>query len=378
MIVESERQTVGPGWRAAPQLPLVIFPDDGEVGRVPHFDTAARSALTPALTGLRCLARALRSASGRTPELESAFDGACASLRFFLDSIAGTIRPVVIPRALPVLPVHEYFGVRRARLSPEQHAAQAAAIILRTIGDLRHALLDVNDGAAEVEALATALARLRDRDALALEVDGAASEPALPSEPEYTGLERWIVAHQGYFLLNLYAAFNIRQAVRAMVRRDNESAVELLQEASVYVRGFTAAMLHSGAFSSAYYCTVVRPTMQPPAVPVLLTGTMQAEHASYRAAIDELLEACPEPFLELVRASPALALARDSLLEADLLDIERHVIVAAVLVGNDHSIVQHEDAPVNAVSALRRMRHARAARYCSLMRFGDRFAESER
>jgi len=272
--------------------------------------------------------------------------------------------------------VHEYFGVRRARLSPGQHAAQAATIILRTIADLRHALLDVNDGAAEVEAMAMALARLRDRDAITPEGDGEASESGSPRESEHTGLERWIVAHQGYFLLNLYAAFNIRQAVRAMVRRDDGHAVELLRDAAVYVRGFTAAMMHSGAFSSAYYCKVVRPTMQPPTVPVLLTGTMQAEHSSYRSAIDELIEACPEPFLKLVRVFPAVALARDSLLEADLLDIERHVIVAAALVGNDHSIVQHEDAPVNAVSALRRMRHARAARYCSLMRFGDRLVES--
>src|SRR5262249_35887018 len=131
-------------------------------------------------------------------------------------------------------------------------------------------------------------------------------------QPAGDGLERWITVHHAYFLLNLHAACSVRAATAALAQGDETTAVDLLREACVYVHGFTAAMVHAAAVSSAYYRAVVRPTMQPPAVSLLLTGGMQPEHASYRLAIKQLLRSAGEPFVSLVRTRRPLAEARDA------------------------------------------------------------------
>jgi hypothetical protein len=135
-------------------------------------------------------------------------------------------------------------------------------------------------------------------------------------------------------------------------------------------------MMHSAALPARYYAERVRHTMAPPAAPMNLTGRLQPEHKAYRAALDALLDALPQPYAELAEGYPELAAARTALLDADLIDIERHVCVADTLVGGDHSLVQPDGGEENAVAVLRLMRHLRAARYCPLVPFGDRFAAS--
>lgn len=355
--------------RGAPRVPLVVLPGDGEVRRAPRLATGSRRRLATASRSLGTLRRALDRAGGR----ERGLDRALARAAEAMHGLAASLRPHLPERLAeatePAVPVHEYFGVRQAPLAPEQHAAQTAAVLDRALADLAQAPVDLNDVAAEVDAMAAVL-RL-------LEGGGRAPAPAAAGRtrlyrPRGDGMERWILVHHLYFLLNLHAAAAVREACAAIRAGADPAAVRLLDEARTHVRGMTAVMLHSGAVSAGYYRDRVRWTMAPPAVPVLLTGLMQPEHASYRAAMEELLEASPEPFLALVRGRRELAFARDALLEADLLDIERHVGVAAALVGDDRSLVQHEQAPENAISTLRRMRHARAARYCAFMRFGDR------
>lgn len=367
--------------RGAPRVPLVVFPQDGEVLRLAPLDAAARQALDAARDALLSLRVALDGVTGRGEELDHALETAVAGLRRLSGALAAELPLLEAEQTIPSVPVHSYFGVRAAPLTPLHHAAQVAAILFRSLADARRALVDLNDLSAEVQAMLQMLQRLApangrpgDRARRA-----PADEPGVAAyEPDGDALERWILVHHLYFLLNLYAAAAVRAAVRALADGAPESAPALLDEATVYVRGLTAAMMHSGDLPAAHYQAVVRPTMQPPFQPLPLTGAMQPEHASYRAAIEELLAAVPASFLALVRHDRALALARDSLLSADLVDIERHTVVAGMLVGDDHSLVQHEQAPDNAVSILRRMRHARAARYCPLMRFGDRWIESER
>ncbi len=363
--------------RAAQSVPIVVLPEQISANP-PALSSESRIALDRAVWRISVLREVLHCATAATRKLPEALKLATDGLRTLAVSIllgATGIDEIEIE----TLPVHECFGVRRAHQTPEQHLSQVANILSRTVGDLNYALINMHDTTAEIEATAAILNRFQS-GYVALGSCGQTENvrsAQVPYEPTGDGLERWVLVHHAYFLFNLYAALTARLCVEAIQRDDEEQAAALLRETSVYVRGFTAAMVHSAAVPSEYYCDIIRPTMQPPAMALHLTGTMQVEHASYRSALDQFFEICGESFLWLVRTKPKLALARDELLEADLLDIERHIWVASVLVGNDKSLTQHEQSPENAVSALRRIRHARARRYCPLMRFGDRMIQHE-
>jgi hypothetical protein len=356
--------------RGAPGVPLVILPSDGAVRARPHLGDAAWDALDAALAALVGLRRALRFATLPLAQLP-AFGGAVDALRAFVDELPP---PELVSQAIgmPASPVHAYFGVCVAPLTPDECAAQVATIAFRALVDLRYAPIDLNDAAAEIEAMTAMLAAFHDYRTSSNGARGGIGGTDRSSYvPRGDGLERWIAVHHLYFVLNLFAASAVADAADAVARDDDDRAAALLAEATTYVRGFSAAMVHSGAIASDYYGEVVRPTMQPPAVPVLLTGSMQTEHAAYRAALGLFIGRLAQPFRTLVREHRELAVARGALLDADLLDVERHICVAHALVRDDHSLVQHAQAPDNAVAALRRIRHARAARYCELVRYGD-------
>jgi hypothetical protein len=133
-------------------------------------------------------------------------------------------------------------------------------------------------------------------------------------------------------------------------------------------------MAHSAAMPAAYYAQHVRLTMGPPHASVNLTGSMQPQHKAFRAAMRRLIETLPDDHDDLIRREPGLAAARSALLNADLIDIERHAHIADKLIGDEHSLVQREEGKENAVSMLRTMRHLRAARYARLVPYGDRLA----
>lgn len=114
--------------------------------------------------------------------------------------------------------------------------------------------------------------------------------------------------------------------------------------------------------------------MVPTVVPVPLSGNMHVEYQLYRACVDELLEVLPEPVNELALPEPELAFAREELLEADLIEAERHVCLVEPVVGNARSLIQAPRSSENAVAVLRRMRHRRAAQFEPFLRFGDHLA----
>jgi hypothetical protein len=104
-----------------------------------------------------------------------------------------------------------------------------------------------------------------------------------------------------------------------------------------------------------------------------LSGRQHRGYKVFRAAMKDLLAVMPEPYGQLAARDPELATARDALLEADLIDSERHVTLAYSMVRLQRSIAQLPDGPDNAVGELRLMRHRRAAHYAPLLRFGDHY-----
>ncbi|WP_344314756.1 hypothetical protein [Fodinicola feengrottensis] len=347
---------MGSSVRAAPRVPLVVLPATTEV--LEPISGAATVAV--ALDRLSRLA----AEPDRRIGLDAALPIAVRECRRLLvaQTCAG---PVDNGERMPAdFHVHEYFGVRRGKVSARDAAVHATAIVYRALVDLGFATVDGNDIAAEATGMR-----------LALTSAGAKGKhengPLVDYRPDGDGLERWIVTHHLYFLFNVRAADHIRLAIGALGERRWQAAAESLRVAAEYVRALTAAMAHSAALSRDYYRDVVRPTMSPPAAPTELTGRMQPEHRAYRRGLGALLDVLDQPYDELHARSPALATAREELLDADLLDIERHVCVADALVRADRSLVQQERGSENAVATLRQMRHQRAARYRPLVRYGD-------
>ncbi|WP_405581913.1 hypothetical protein [Streptomyces sp. NBC_01190] len=361
--------------RACPALPIVVLPEDGVVRCRARLAPSVETTLLAAVDALTALHGELLSREGAAGSREATTETAVARV----DRLAAetTADPMDTAALVPVVPNHDYFGVRTAKLDDARLAAETTAIVARALTDLRHARLGANDRAAEVLAMAALLRRLALGQGLAPR-QGAAAEPrprvtdARPApQPAQDELTRWVVTHHLYFVLNLAAADAVSRAVPALAAGERDTAFEAVREAVVLVRGFTAAMMHAGDMSAPCYDAKVRPTMHPPAVPEALTGRTQPEHRAFRRAMRRLVHVSAVPFAEMAAADPELALARDALLEADLQDIERHIIVTAALVGDDRSLVQSGQAAESAVRVLRTMRHARAESYRDLMRFGD-------
>jgi hypothetical protein len=190
-------------------------------------------------------------------------------------------------------------------------------------------------------------------------------------EQEWTA--RWIVGHQVHVLFNICAAVAVTDAVHHLCHGASEAALRRLGHATTYVRGFPAAMTHASTIPVDYYTAVVRPSMQPPSVARPLSGRQHRGYKIFRGAMKALLAVLPDPYEQLAARDPELAAARDALLEADLVDSERHVTLAYSMVHLQRSIAQLPDGPDNAVGELRLMRHRRAAQYAPLIRFGDHY-----
>jgi hypothetical protein len=367
--------------RALPRVPLVVFADDPSAPAAPApVPPVARAAADQADVALGQLHGLSRRVADRRASLDVAMAAAIAACHGLAAELAASTPRVPAEDVPARLPIHEYFGVRQAPVNPAQVATQAAMVVYRGLVDLQFALIDVNDMTTEVATMRLTLADVIGPAASGASAGLAEARELAAADAEYqptgAGLERWIVAHHVYFLFNLRAAAEVHAGLGALARGETVAAAGHLARAAHYVRGFTAAMAHSTAMPADYYAQQVRHTMGPPNAPVNLTGGMQPQHKAFRAAIRRLVDALPDVHSELAAREPGLAAARAALLEADLIDIERHAHIADKLVGSDHSLVQRENGKENAVSMLRTMRHLRAARYAPLMPFGDQLVTS--
>lgn len=331
-----------------------------------------RQQVQDAVTALRELARVAATADRRV-----GLDGHLPCAQHALGRLVPVLADVTELGPAEELPesvlVHRYFGVRRARWSDRPIALHALVMIDRALLDVGLAAVDGNDVAAEAEAMVEIVAAIG-RGSTGVDAapthlaapDGSARSTVLGYRPDGSSLDRWIVSHHLYFLFNVHAAARIHAAIDCVRVAALRSAARHLRVAATLVRGFTGAMAHSSTVSREHYRDVVRPTMSPPAAPVGLTGSMQPEHRAFRRSVEMLLATLDQDQRQLAALSPELAIAREMVLEADLVDLERHVCVADMLVREEPSLAQRHDES-SAVSVLRRMRDERSDRYTRLM-----------
>ncbi len=362
---------------ACPDIPIIVLPKNNVLRGGTRLPGTVETARLTAITALTLLRAELLSPDGGEGTAGVSMDAAVDTVSRL--AIEAMVTPMDAASLQPIVPNHEYFGVRTASIDDTYLVSEVTTIVARALIDLRTARVNLNDQAAEIRAMIEILKNLVSGDG------GSAPRSARDSAgcgaqyvPGRDELTRWVITHHLYFVLNLAAADAVSRAVAALAEADRDAALAALQQATVYVHGFTAAMVHSGDMSAPCYNAKVRPTMQPPAVRTALTGRTQPEHRAFRKAMQNLVRVSPEPFAKLAAEDPELALARDALLEADLHDIERHIVVTAALVGDGFSIVRGEESSESAIAVLRMMRHTRAMAYCDLMKFGDPVGRSAR
>ncbi len=271
-------------------------------------------------------------------------------------------------------PVQGYFRVRTTALTAQQAALHAALVIHSGIANLRSTPLAGSDIARETAAMRQVvldLAGTGDDAQHEIEPDNAAIDPVPAHTQQQVWLSRWIIGHHVHVLFNVYATMALQDTIRLLRAGTVHPALDQLTRATTYVHGFAAARAHAAALPADFYNEVVRPTMVPTVVTVPLSGSMHVEYQMYRERVNELLTVLPEPVNELALREPGLAFAREALLEADLIEAERHVCLVEPVVGNLRSLIQPPRSRENAVAVLRLMRHRRAAQFEPFLRFGD-------
>ncbi|MFI6475316.1 hypothetical protein ACIBL5_34320 [Streptomyces sp. NPDC050516] len=285
--------------------------------------------------------------------------------------------PAVVGEALPADSISQsFFRVREQELSDQQAALHGVLVIHRALEDLCEAPLSGGDLALELAGMRQAMVDLTGatpgtgRD---FEPSAAVLEPGMEASLEDVWSARWLIGHQVHVLFNVCAAVAVADAAGRLRLGDSDAALLRLSDATVYVRGFPAAMTHASTIPAEYYRASIRHTMAPPSVDVPLSGRQHRGYKLFRAAMRDLLSVVPDSFEHLAARAPELAEARGALLEADIVDGERHVTLAYSMVHLDRSIAQNPEGPDNAVAELRLMRHRRAAQYASLIRFGDHY-----
>ncbi|WUC77536.1 hypothetical protein OHS33_03785 [Streptomyces sp. NBC_00536] len=286
------------------------------------------------------------------------------------------LAPAVVGEGLPAESTSQsYFRVREEELSDQQAALHGVLVIHRGLEDLCDAPLSGSDLALEVAGMRQSVL---DLTGAAPGGGGDVPPVAVPAPGAGTSLEsvwsaRWLIGHQVHVLFNVCAAVAVADATRHLRDGDGDAALVRLADATVYVRGFPAAMTHASTIPADYYMAAIRHTMAPPSVDVPLSGRQHRGYKLFRAAMKDLLSVVPDSYEHLAARAPELAEARGALLEADIVDGERHVTLAYSMVHLRRSIAQKTEGPDNAVAELRLMRHRRAAQYASLIRFGDHY-----
>ncbi|WP_405757947.1 MULTISPECIES: hypothetical protein [unclassified Streptomyces] len=296
-----------------------------------------------------------------------------------LAAALSALAPAVAGEGMPAESTSQsFFRVREVELSDQQAALHGVLVIHRGLEDLCDAPLSGADLALEVAGMRQSVLDLTGAAPIA-DLDSvppvAVPEPGAEASLESVWSARWLIGHQVHVLFNVCAAVAVAvaDATRHLRHGDVDAALLRLADATVYVRGFPGAMTHASTIPADYYMAAIRRTMAPPSVDIPLSGRQHRGYKLFRTAMKDLLSVVPDSYEHLAARAPELAEARGALLEADIVDGERHVTLAYSMVHLRRSIAQKPEGPDNAVAELRLMRHRRAAQYAPLIRFGDHY-----
>lgn len=253
-----------------------------------------------------------------------------------------------------------YFGIRRVPdITWGQIAAQVCSTAEAVLIDLPFTCIDVDETIAITNALShawgilgNALPKKQATISQPLTVNGPVEQIwrqtwSRASETESfsrTVAEyRWIIGHHFLNLCFLFCRSALRRATEEMERQEVERAAQAVDQATVFLRGTTAAMRYAGNFPAHIYNTFTRPSMDKvgEAHPFGFSGTQNWDYAAFRSAMQALTAEVEEnrgPLREPEYAQ--LLKALQIFRETYLADMEQHILIAASKVSTDASLMQ--------------------------------------
>jgi hypothetical protein len=267
--------------------------------------------------------------------------------------------------------VQRYFRIRTAELSANTAMLECLRVIGDATEDLVNAPLAGSDLTRVMSAMSAVIDSVPAKNVPAL-MEQLQALPRTNLAAEEMWMRRWVVGHQLHAMLNVHAAYALADAAEGLRSGDQHRAVRALDNATRIVEGFAGARAQALAVPDWFYQEVLRLSMLPPLTSVPLSGRMHTEYRGYRKRLGEVINLMPQSSKDLASTHPRLAFARERLLEADLIEAERHVTSVEPLVSLSRSLIQTSKSTDNAVSALRRIRHRRAAEIEPYVRFPDR------
>lgn len=147
---------------ACPDIPIVVLPENNVVRGRTSPSAPVGTALTTATDALMRLHGELLNPAGAGDAVRKAMDAAVEETDRL--AVEAMVVPMDAAALKPIVPNHEYFGVRTAPVDDARLVSEVTTIIARTLRDLRDARLDLNDQAYEVHAMAKILEGLVPRD----------------------------------------------------------------------------------------------------------------------------------------------------------------------------------------------------------------------
>jgi hypothetical protein len=239
----------------------------------------------------------------------------------------------------------KYFNLRRiadAAIPKLLHQLYITASLVVT--DLRFCTMDL----AEYSALLKAIAQtFRASDSKSVPITPAPTR-FVPSSSESLGiyegdlesvaLYRWKLSHHLFNLLTTAASGTLNQASTASTQ---EEAAAAMDRAAILLRGTTAAMWYGEAWPPSIYIGHIRPSMAAArGASSGFSGRDNLEFHYFKQVVQEVVVSLQERFGDRLEWSTVLRDSVVSFLDARVLDLEHHTLLAEKVVGNKPSLKQ--------------------------------------
>ncbi|MFF9095147.1 hypothetical protein ACF1AX_18690 [Streptomyces sp. NPDC014802] len=232
-----------------------------------------------------------------------------------------------------------YFGVTRSLIFPlDQFTAQLTATVIRLLDDLAHTLLNIDDVAALLYASELMLRHAQGDTATTprdSESTNAKSVTGAPAALAVGPMYRWRLGHHFFALCAIFSRHCLLTVANQIPSGSPESMAELLDWATLTLRGTTAAMWYATNMSQAAYLGKIRPSM-----PKEFSGTQNLDYERLKQARESVIGALTRNYGSSLMTCPSIV--RDAFAahcEAEVQDLEHHTLIAASKVGGKPSLL---------------------------------------
>src|SRR4051794_26105328 len=131
-----------------PEIPIVVFPANNVVRCTTRPNAAVEGAMKATIDALTRLHTELMRPEGAGDGIMAAFDAAVEQA----DHLAteAMVAPMDTAALKPIVPNHDYFGIRTAPLDDAYLVSEITTIAARALADLQHSRVALPDQAAAV------------------------------------------------------------------------------------------------------------------------------------------------------------------------------------------------------------------------------------